>query len=48
MELGVINLKSIFLWVREFFVLPRMEGRTWRGVLIPGYLEPRNFPSKKA
>ena len=34
-----------FLWVREFFLLPRMVGRTWRSVLTPGYLEPRNFPS---
>ena len=34
-----------FLWVREFFVLHRMVGRTWRGVLTPGYFEPCNFPS---
>ena len=33
------------LWVREFFVLHRMVGRTWRGVLTPGYFEPSNFPS---
>ena len=45
-ELGIINLMSIFfLWVREFFVLHRMVGRTWRGVLTPGYFEPCNFPS---
>ena len=34
-----------FLWVREFFLLPRMVGRTWRGVVTPGNLEPCNFPS---
>ena len=34
-----------FLWVREFFVLHRMVGRTWRGVLTPGYFEPCNFLS---
>ena len=34
-----------FLWVREFFVLHRMVGRTQRGVLTPGYFEPSNFPS---
>jgi len=34
-----------FLWVREFFVLHRMVGRTWRGVLTPDYFEPCNFPS---
>ena len=34
-----------FLWVRKLFVLPRMVGRTWRGVLTPGYLEPCNFAS---
>ena len=45
LELGVINLMSIFLGVREFFVLPRMVGRTWRGILTTGYLEPCNFPS---
>ena len=45
-ELGIINLKvHFFLWVREFFVLHRMVGRTWRGVLTPGYFEPCNFPS---
>ena len=45
-ELGIINLMSIFfLWVREFFVLHRMVGRTWRGILTPGYFEPCNFPS---
>ena len=31
--------------MREFFVLHRMEGRTWRGVLTPGYFELCNFPS---
>ena len=42
-ELGVINLNDhFFLWVREFFVLHRMVGRTWRGVLTPGYFEPCN------
>ena len=46
-ELGVINLNVhfFFLRVREFFVLHRMMGRTWRGVLTPGYIEPCNFPS---
>ena len=34
-----------FLRVREFFVLHRMVGRTWRGVLTPGCFEPCNFPS---
>ena len=33
-----------FLLVRKLFVLSRMVGRTWRGVLTPGYLEPCNFP----
>ena len=28
-----------------FFVLHRMVGRTWRGVLTPGCFEPCNFPS---
>ena len=28
-----------------FFVLHRMVGGTWRGVLTPGYFEPCNFPS---
>ena len=37
---------SIFFFrVIEFFVLHRMVGRTWRGVLTPGYFEPQNFPS---
>ena len=31
--------------MREFFVLQRMVGRTWKGLLTPGYLEPCNFPS---
>ena len=31
--------------MREFFVLHRMVGRTWRGVLTPGYFEPCSFPS---
>ena len=31
--------------MREFFVLHRMVGKTWRGVLTPGYFEPCNFPS---
>ena len=29
--------------MREFFVLSRMVGRTWKGVLTPGYFEPCNF-----
>ncbi|CAI9171362.1 unnamed protein product [Rangifer tarandus platyrhynchus] len=46
LELGIINLNvHFFLWVRDFFVLHRMVGRTWRGVLTPGYFEPCNFPS---
>ena len=46
-ELGIINLNVhfFFLWVREFFVLHRMVGRTRRRVLTPGYFEPCNFPS---
>ena len=45
-EPGIINLSvHFFLRVREFFVLHRMVGRTWRGVLTPGYFEPCNFPS---
>ena len=41
-ELSVINLNvHFFLRVREFFVLHRMVGRTRRGVLTPGYFEPR-------
>ena len=45
-ELGVINLNvHFFLRVRESFVLHRMVGRTWRGVLTPGYFKPCNFPS---
>ena len=45
-ELGIINLNvHFFLQVREFFVLKRMVGRTWRGVLTPGYFEPCIFPS---
>ena len=45
-ELSVINLNvHFFLRVREFFVLHRMVGRAWRGVLTPGYFEPCNFPS---
>jgi len=31
--------------VREFFVLHRMLGRTWREILTPGYFDPCNFPS---
>ena len=31
--------------MREFFVLHRIMGRIWRGVLTPGYIEPCNFPS---
>ena len=38
-------MSIFFLQVREFFVLHRMVGRTWRGVLAPGYFEPCNFPS---
>jgi len=46
-ELGVISLKvHFFLQVRGLFVLHRMVGRTWRGVLIPGYFELCNFPSR--
>ena len=46
-EPGIINLSvHFFLRVREFFVLHRMVGRTWRRVLTPGYFEPCNFPSK--
>ena len=36
---------QFFLQVREFFVLHRMAGRTWREVLTPDYFEPCNFPS---
>ena len=36
---------SIFFFGWEFLVLHRMVGRTWRGVLAPGYFEPSNFPS---
>ena len=44
-KLGVINLNvHFFLPVREFFVLHRKVGRDWRGVLVPGYFEPCNFP----
>jgi len=44
-ELGLINLNVHFLLlVRELCVLHRMVGRTWRGVLIPGYFEPCTFP----
>ena len=46
-ELGVINLNVLFFFfprVREFFVLHRKVGRDWRGVLVPGYFEPCNFP----
>ena len=44
--MGVVSLSvHFFLWVREFFVLHRMVGRTWRGVLTPGYFEPCTFPS---
>ena len=44
--LDIINLNvHFFLRVREFFILHRMVGRAWRGVLIPGYLEPCNLPS---
>ena len=46
-ELGVINLNvHFFLRVREFFVLHRMVGRSWRGVLTPGCFELCNFPSR--
>ena len=31
--------------MKEFFVLHRIVGRTWREILTPGYFEPRNFPS---
>ena len=31
--------------MREFFVLYRMVGRTWRGILTPGYVELCNCPS---
>ena len=31
--------------MREFFVLQRIVGRTWRGVLTPGYFESCNCPS---
>ena len=49
-ELGKSTLMSIlfFLQVREFFVLHRMVGRTWRGVLTPGYFEPCNLPSERS
>ena len=35
-----------FIRVKEFCVLHRMVGRTWRGVLTPGHFEPCNFPSE--
>ena len=45
-ELVLINLNVHFLIrVRDLFVLHRMAGRTWRGVLTPGYFEPCKFPS---
>ena len=47
-ELSVINLNVHFFFhlrVREFFVLYRKMGKTWTGVLTPGYFEPCNFPS---
>ena len=45
-ELGVNHLNvHFFLPVREFFVLHRMVGRIWRGVLTLGYFEPCSFPS---
>ena len=34
--------------MREFFVLHRMVGRTWRGVLTPGYFELCTFPFPSA
>ena len=43
-----MNLNVLFffsLWVKEFFVLHRMVGRTWRGILTPAYFEPCNCPS---
>ena len=41
------TLMSIFSFqVREFFVLHRMVGRTWRGVLTPGYFQLCSFPSQ--
>ena len=39
-----MSIFFFFWW--EFFVLHRMVGRTWRGVLTPGYFEPCNFPSE--
>ena len=41
------NQPNVYFFIRvgKLFVLPRMVGRTWRGVLTPGYLEPCNFPS---
>ena len=33
--------------MKEFFVLHRIVGRTWRGVLTPGCFEPCNFPSER-
>ena len=46
-ELNVINLNiHSFLQGRKFFILYRMVGRTWRGLLTPGYVEPYSFPSK--
>ena len=49
-ELGKSTLMSILFFhqVREFFVLHRMVGRTWRGVLTPGYFEPCNLPSERS
>ena len=38
-------MSIFFLQVREFLVLHRMVGRTWRKVLTPGYFEPCSFPS---
>ena len=38
-------MSIFFLQVKEFFVLHRIVGRTGRGILTPGYFEPRNFPS---
>ena len=46
-DLEEINLNiHFFLLVREFFVLHRMVGRTWKGVLTPDYFEPCHFPSR--
>ena len=42
-----LNVHFFFPSGERVLYFHRMVGRTWRGVLTPGYFEPCNFPSGK-